>query len=60
MSGDEYAQALVDYLKANPDTMMSALGGRVKKPNNIVLKLGEFIKSRKDLFKIDGAYVRLV
>ena len=54
------ANAIVDFLKENPDTMMSALGGRVKKPKNFPLKLGEFIKSRSDLFKIDGAYVRLV
>ena len=60
MNSDEYANLIVDYLKANPETMMSALGGRVKKPKNFPLKLGEFIKSRKDLFTIDGAYVRLV
>ena len=60
MNSDEYANAIVDFLKENPDTMMSALGGRVKKPKNFPLKLGEFIKSRSDLFKIDGAYVRLV
>ena len=60
MNSDEYANLIVDYLKANPETMMSALGGSVKKPKNFPLKLGEFIKSRKDLFTIDGAYVRLV
>ncbi|OUS42868.1 hypothetical protein BE221DRAFT_61420 [Ostreococcus tauri] len=60
ISSEDYAQSIVTYLKEHPNTAMAALGGRVKKPTNFPLKFGEFIKSRKDLFKIEGDYVRLV
>jgi hypothetical protein len=60
ISSDAYAEQLVDYLKQNPDTMLAALGGRVKKPKNFPLKLAEFVKSRTDLFKVEGDKVRLV
>lgn len=60
MNSDEYVNFIVDYFKVNFETMMFVFGGRVKKSKNFSFKFGEFIKSRKDLFMIDGVYVCFV
>ena len=45
---------------AHPNTKMAALGGRVKKPRNMMMKVKEFLLTHKDRFKIEGDTVNNV
>ena len=54
---DEYADEISEFLKKHPKTQMAALGGRVKKPKNMMMKVKEFLVTHKDRFVIEGDLV---
>ena len=54
---DEYADELQAYLAEHPKTHMAALGGKVKRPKNMMMKVKEFLVAHKDRFKIEGDLV---
>jgi hypothetical protein len=51
-----YAQKVTEYLKRHPRTHIAALGGKVKKPRNMMWKLKAFLKTRSDRYEIDGNF----
>jgi hypothetical protein len=56
-SFDEYADEIASFLAKHPKTNMAALGGRVKKPKNMMMKVKEFLLTHKDRFVIEGEFV---
>ena len=56
-SFDEYADEIAAFLAKHPKTNMAALGGRVRKPKNMMMKVKEFLVMHKDRFVIEGASV---
>ena len=54
---DEYADEIASFLAKHPKTNMAALGGRVKKPKNMMMKVKEFLLTHKDRFVIEGEFV---
>ena len=53
---EDYAQKVTEYLKRHPRTHIAALGGKVKKPRNMMWKLKAFLKTRSDRYEIDGNF----
>jgi hypothetical protein len=53
-SFDAYADEIHAYLAKHPGTIMAALGGRVRKPRNMMMKVKEFLLTHKDRFTITG------
>ena len=51
---DKYALAVVDFISKQPGKLgrLTALGSQVKKPDGVG-KLGAFLKSRPNMFKVD-------
>ena len=49
-----FAKAITDFISKQPNKVgrLAALGSQVKKPEGVG-KLGAFLKSRPDLFKVD-------
>ena len=45
------------YLAEHPETHMAALGGKVKRPKNMMMKVKEFLVAHKDRFKSEGDLV---
>mmetsp|Transcript_14785 Transcript_14785/g.29857 ORF Transcript_14785/g.29857 Transcript_14785/m.29857 type:complete len:318 (-) Transcript_14785:476-1429(-) len=51
---------LVEYLKKHSKVPLAELGQKIKKPAGVQKKLGNFLKERPEIFKIDGAIASLV
>ena len=54
---EAYADELAAFLEKHPKTHMAALGGKVKRPKNMMMKVKEFLRMHKDRFKIEGDFV---
>ncbi|CCF75208.2 nucleophosmin 1 [Babesia microti strain RI] len=57
---DDYEKSLCDYLKKNGKTTLALLGSKVKKPVGLNVKIGQFLKERSNIFKVNGDSVSLV
>ena len=56
-SFDAYADEIHAFLEKFPKTHMAALGGKLKKPRNMMMKVKEFLVTHKHRFKIEGDFV---
>lgn len=55
-----YEKAIGEYLKKSGRVNLSELGGKVPKPKEVAKKMGQFIKERPNVFKVENNFVELV
>eukprot|EP00914_Ancora_sagittata_P020682 GHVO01040800.1.p1 GENE.GHVO01040800.1~~GHVO01040800.1.p1 ORF type:complete len:299 (-),score=90.61 GHVO01040800.1:256-1125(-) len=55
----EFETTVKEYLKKHGKTSLSLLGGKLKKPEGVSTKLGQFIRERGHIFKVQEGAVSL-
>eukprot|EP01070_Trichotokara_eunicae_P000857 Trichotokara_eunicae@DN128_c0_g1_i1.p1 len=56
---DTYQKNVVTFLKSVGKTTISAVGSKVKRPDGMKTKLGQFFRERPNVFLIEGSMIRL-